>query len=170
MPRLAGVAFALASFASAASASALPPVYDAWATDGHVASNVDPTVDDANRVRPPFLFLGPALFYRRTRRSDDEKNDNNRTARPSLLPLFFATVFFCLLSRRLADLPTSPPKPPLSHQQWVVKFKATPSDHDVTARSKIDAMCAEAAGEPGSQINRRFKGRCVNRRSMTVRP
>ena len=83
---------------------------------------------------------------------------------------FSRQFFLCLLSRRLADLPTSPPKPPLSHQQWVVKFKATPSDHDVTARSKIDAMCAEAAGEPGSQINRRFKGRCVNRRSMTVRP
>jgi len=114
MPRLAGVAFALASFASAASASALPPVYDAWATDGHVASNVDPTVDDANRVRPPFLFLGPALFYRRTRRSDDEKNDNNRTARPSLLPLFFATVFFaCSLA---ASLTSPPPHPnPLFH-------------------------------------------------------
>ena len=51
MPRLAGVAIALATFASTASASALPPVYDAWA-DGTVANNVDPTVDDAHRVRP----------------------------------------------------------------------------------------------------------------------
>ena len=31
------------------------------------------------------------------------------SARPSLLPLFFATVFFCLLSCRLADHRTSPP-------------------------------------------------------------
>ncbi len=50
MPRLAGVAIALATFASTASASALPPIYDAWAGDT-VASNVDPSVDDANRVR-----------------------------------------------------------------------------------------------------------------------
>ena len=94
MPRLAGVAFALASFASAASASALPPVYDAWATDGHVASNVDPTVDDANRVRPPFLFLGPALFYRRTRRSDDEKNENNRIGTTFVVAFVFRYSFF----------------------------------------------------------------------------
>ena len=33
-----------------ASASALLPVYDAW-TDGTVAANFDPAVDDANRVR-----------------------------------------------------------------------------------------------------------------------
>ena len=29
----------------------------------------------------------------------------------------------------------------------------------------MDSMCAEAAGEPGYQMNRRFKGRCVSRRN-----
>lgn len=78
MSRLAGVAFALASFASAASASALPPVYDAWA-DSSVAQNVDPTFDDANRVRP--VTSSETAFSRQSsdRPREAEAEPNRRT-------------------------------------------------------------------------------------------
>ena len=44
-------------------------------------------------VRPSF-FLGPALFYRRTRRSDDEKNENNRIGTTFVVAFVFRYSFF----------------------------------------------------------------------------
>ena len=54
-------------------------------------------------------------------------------------------------------------------EQWVVKFKATPEDADAGARAKMASMCDEAAGEPGHALSRRFKGRCLGRRSLEAR-
>ena len=56
-----------------------------------------------------------------------------------------------------------------ANEQWVVKFKATPEDADAGARAKMASMCDEAAGEPGHALSRRFKGRCLGRRSLEAR-
>ena len=50
-----------------------------------------------------------------------------------------------------------------------MKFKATPEDADAGARAKMASMCDEAAGEPGHALSRRFKGRCLGRRSLEAR-